>query len=377
MAPDQIDRILLPFRRSLLEHLLQIALIAGIPALATGIYASLRASIFYILALDLIAYAVLVVAYLVVKTHYRLGARLFVYIALLLGIVFLFTIGTGGATSLWLAAATVLATLLLERNQTYVVSAISCFAIAVASVFLARGELPWSMPFYGWLSVVGSLVVLVSVLSISIAYLFRRLAQSLLREQILNREVHHRVRNNLQLIESLLSIEAGAAQHQETLRTINLMIDRVSAIAHSFAHLRTDTEVLVVEVQDLFESLTIDQQQHGRPPVQLSVGVAPPTVALDTAIPLAVVAAEILAHHNTLGSEIEIHLSSHDRLFTTTVVDRRENGADRPPVPEIQMEIMQALISQINGAFTLHPAEEDRSTIAKIDCPLSLTSAVE
>jgi two-component sensor histidine kinase len=362
MSPKRVYEVLKPFRTQLLRVLLRVALAAAIPALITGIYAAVVASAIHILIVDILAYAILIVSYRLSLQRYHLSATAFVYAVLAIGITLVLSVGTEGASGLWLLASVILATILLDRNRAIVVAVLSVAAIVATTILLSLEMLPWSIPFHGWLAVAGSYVGIMIFLTISIAYLFERLAASVLQEQILNREVHHRVRNNLQVVESILSIESGAAIHGETKSVLSLMIDRVAALAHSFAHLRTDTEELVVDLRDLIDALGVDQQQRGRPPVSLNFGAIPATLPLDTAVPLAVVVAELFALFNRSGNALVLTVSKEETtLIVQLEATSRASDTEMLSVPDIQQQIMEALIGQIGGALQLRGADEART----------------
>lgn len=48
---------------------------------------------------------------------------------------------------------------------------------------------------------------------------------------LLLREVHHRVKNNLQVMASLMNLEAGRASHPEVKRIVRILQDRLRAVA--------------------------------------------------------------------------------------------------------------------------------------------------
>lgn len=117
------------------------------------------------------------------------------------------------------------------------------------------------------------------------------------QKSTLLRELHHRVKNNFQLVASLLSLEASAAQAAERAAVLRIQQGRVHAlaIAHRLAYASGDIgEVPLMElIREVVASLS-----HGAEPLDPGVEVAipadGPSVSLDTAVPVALLVTELL-----------------------------------------------------------------------------------
>ncbi|MBA3533046.1 MAG: sensor histidine kinase, partial [Ardenticatenales bacterium] len=82
----------------------------------------------------------------------------------------------------------------------------------------------------------GKRVRRVALITIHDATAARRKAQEKLVRQAMVQEIHHRVKNNLQTVASLLRMQARRAQHEETKQILNGSINRILSIAvvHEF-----------------------------------------------------------------------------------------------------------------------------------------------
>ncbi len=370
MYPQQVTEILAPFRQRLLQTLLRIALVVSLPALAAGVYASVRASSALLVVVDISAYLAFVLAYRLARPRYKIAAYITVWTVLLMALTFLFMLGTEGATMVWLTTATLLAAMLLERRDTVLVFSVAIVGVVVATVLLIHGMLPWSIAIYGWISVATSFLGVATFSALSVRYLSERLAQGVLNEQILNQELHHRVRNNLQMVESLLTIESSACREEETRKTLQLMIDRISAIAHTFDNLRAGTAALNVVTGALLEGLTAAQQQRGRPPVAIAITSLPETISLDDAVPLAVVIAELLSHCNVPHAQLVLSAESADNTVRFTISDRASFAVQCAPIAPIQREILEALTFQFQGTVHLPDSSQPTNEIS-VTIPVS------
>ncbi len=116
-----------------------------------------------------------------------------------------------------------------------------------------------------------------------------RLARSLAEKDILLKEVHHRVKNNLQVIASLLHMQAGNSQNPELAAALRDSQNRVESMALIHEQLYESGDLREVDVahnaamliSHLFHSFGIDPARvTGRvqmEPLLLSVGQAIPT----------------------------------------------------------------------------------------------------
>ncbi len=128
----------------------------------------------------------------------------------------------------------------------------------------------------------------------------------------LTREVHHRVKNNLQIVASLLSIQARDTTDAAVGRAYSAVQARVGALALVHRWMYDDDTARGVDLRALATDLCASLEQA----VAVSEGVAPRIrcdiarfiVAQDTAVPLAFLITELvtLAAHATAPQSAEI-----------------------------------------------------------------------
>jgi len=123
----------------------------------------------------------------------------------------------------------------------------------------------------------------------------RRLDRLLLSKDAAIREVHHRVKNNLQTISSLLSLQArrlAVGEGREALREAERRV-RSIALVHEVLSRDPGDEVPFAEIVDRLVQMAEDSVVTPQP-VQIAVSGDLGDVAADVATPLAVTLAEIL-----------------------------------------------------------------------------------
>jgi two-component sensor histidine kinase len=187
------------------------------------------------------------------------------------------------------------------------------------------------------------------------------------QKSTLLRELHHRVKNNFQLVASLLSLEASAAQPAERAAVLRVQQGRVHAlaIAHRLAYASGDIgEVPLMElIREVVASLS-----HGVEPLdpmaEIEIPPEGPSVSLDTAVPVALLVTEILrpALEASVGK-------GQLRLCVARAGDRLEVTLDG------RLGERNALSERLVGAFTrqlgatLTREEEERRTVLSVPLP--------
>lgn len=112
---------------------------------------------------------------------------------------------------------------------------------------------------------------------------------------VLIKEVHHRVKNNLQLMSSILSMQARTAPNNETRSALRKVQDRLASLAAVHRGLYETPQVSQVRVDTLLDDLLRQLATLGEgadTPLDVDYQFKPVTLVPDQAGPLAMLAAE-------------------------------------------------------------------------------------
>ncbi len=216
----------------------------------------------------------------------------------------------------------------------------------------------------------------------------RRRDRLLLTKDATIREVHHRVKNNLQTISSLLRLQARRLDDTEAAgRTALLEAERrIRAIALVHDILARDAteqvpfeEIVAALVNMIRETSTISV------PVMIEVVGGLGDVAAEVATPLAVAIAELLQNAvehafpepwQGKGARVELVLEEQPALFRVVV---RDNGCGLPEGFDIDrtrslgLSIVRDLVrSQLSGTIKM---ETDDGTIVRLEIPAGRRAA--
>jgi two-component sensor histidine kinase/PAS domain-containing protein len=156
-----------------------------------------------------------------------------------------------------------------------------------------------------------------------------RLTAALDETQTLLMEVHHRVKNNLQVVWSLVQLEAMQIDHPAARQRMEIIGQRINVMGRIHEQVYSQKEFaridFALQLRSLAERL---KDTHGRPEeIRLAVSGERLFCSLDTAIPLALIANEIIS--NAVGhafppesrGTIRVDLRTHAEGAALTVAD--------------------------------------------------------
>ena len=198
---------------------------------------------------------------------------------------------------------------------------------------------------------------------------------SLLEKEIMLKEIHHRVKNNLQVISSLLNMQSSYLQDEKAKEMLQNSIDRVSTMAKIHTMLYQSTDLARIDfggfIRDLVARL---QQTYGiaKSPIALHVNVADVSMTIEKSIPCGLILNELvsnaLKHAFPEGKHggINISMTTAGDRFVLTVQD---NGIGFPPsidfhnTRSLGLELVRLLVTQLNGDIDLEVGGGSKFTI--------------
>ncbi len=186
---------------------------------------------------------------------------------------------------------------------------------------------------------------------------------SLREKEVLLKEIHHRVKNNLQIISSLLNLQSKSVNDPNALAAIAEGRERIFAIALIHQKLYQDSNFAILHfreyLQDLLENL---KQTYVKSDQEISFEIHAPELDLnmDTAVPLGLIICELvtnsLKHGFRLAASGEVHISIEPGEGAYQL-DYRDDGVglatgmDFPQEGSLGAEIILALTEQLEGTI--------------------------
>ena len=201
--------------------------------------------------------------------------------------------------------------------------------------------------------------------------------------EVLLREVHHRVKNNLQVVASLVNLQSGTVHDQAALAALRQMRSRVEALA--LVHRRLydgGGDLRTVAAADYLGELAA--LLEGSYAWAADVAVEPDVAAgvaldADTAVPLGLAAAELVAnafeHAFPVGGAGRVRLALEEtgpgrlRLVIEDDGAGLPPGLDAPPGGSLGLQLAADLALQLGGRFEMGPSERLGGARFALDFP--------
>lgn len=190
-----------------------------------------------------------------------------------------------------------------------------------------------------------------------------RLAKALGEREVLNREVHHRVKNNLQVVTSLLNLQASGLDdgpvRDEFLRG-KQRIDTIALVHHKLYALK---DLRNVDLALFFGALTKATAEYNEPQshtVSFDVDTQGLKCDQDTAIGLGMILCELMsnafrhAFPYATGGHIDVQVQAVEGDLHRLVVKDNGKGIDPGSMSgqgKLGLEIVEALADQLDGSF--------------------------
>ena len=180
--------------------------------------------------------------------------------------------------------------------------------------------------------------------------------------QVLVKEIHHRVKNNLQIISSLMSLQKSTVSDERLMQVLNESKMRVEAIALIHQKLYQDDKVNYVDFHSYLEELLEMQRRLGRD-VKCDLEASTAVLNLDVAVPLGLVISELITNAMKHGfkdindPKLKVKLEEHNGQYHLRVKD---NGVGLPHDFTLEnptsfgSEIIVALTNQIDAEIEFH-----------------------
>ena len=194
------------------------------------------------------------------------------------------------------------------------------------------------------------------------------------------REIHHRVKNNLQTVAALLRLQARRISSPEAKGALTDAMKRVAAIAvvHEILSQAFDTSVKFDDVADRLLRMVVDVAATGEP-VQLrregTFGFVPADVATSLSLVLTELCQNAIEHG--LGQQPGVVWVNPRQADGRLVVEVTNEGEPLPPdfelgtTSSLGLSIVTTLVDDLGGEFTLSSSDSTVGTVARVSIPLA------
>jgi PAS domain S-box-containing protein len=192
-----------------------------------------------------------------------------------------------------------------------------------------------------------------------------RLETSLREKEVIIKEVHHRVKNNMQVISGFLLLQSNYIDDPASIEKLNECQRRVRTMALVHEKLYQSDSLEFINTNDYIRSLIADLKDSYLldTSVDISVNIEQVNINLDTAIPIGLIINELVTNalKHAFGDRpggkvtVDLHLGT-DHWFTLIVQD---DGAGLPPdfdsrtMESLGMQLVHILTRQLGGEINV------------------------
>ena len=180
-------------------------------------------------------------------------------------------------------------------------------------------------------------------------------------KEVLLREVHHRVKNNLQAMWGMIQVERSRLKDQEARDRLALVADRISVLGRIHQQLYTSGNFAEVNMGEHIDELCRNlAEASGRRDLTIEVDVEALRLGLEIALPVGLIVNEIVS--NSLrhafpegrGGQIRVSLrrQSSERIVLSVSDDGIGVDEGKTEPRGIGLTLVQALADQIEGTIS-------------------------
>lgn len=187
---------------------------------------------------------------------------------------------------------------------------------------------------------------------------------SLHEKEVLLREIHHRVKNNLQITSSLLRLQARSIDDPRARELFDSTQSRIRSIALVHEKLYQSTNLAAIDFADYLRTLAdllLRSYTAASSAIELRVNAEPLPLSVETAVPCGLIANELLSnaikHAFPQGTgTIEVTLAQSEGMADLVIAD---NGVGLPESVGFEghdtlgLQLVRQLATQIDAAIDI------------------------
>jgi PAS domain S-box-containing protein len=173
-------------------------------------------------------------------------------------------------------------------------------------------------------------------------------------------EVDHRVKNNLQMISSLIVMQSRTIKDEATKRSLTTMLERIEALSTVHRRLYQSKDVSKFDVSDFARDLVTDLlTASGRSEIRSTLDLEPIVISADKATPVALMVNELVTNalkhafregpDGTVAGSIGIKMRQPDGHFNIEVSDDGVGMADARGDASFGMRLIKSLARQLRA----------------------------
>ena len=212
----------------------------------------------------------------------------------------------------------------------------------------------------------------------------QRLQEAIERQQTLIREINHRVKNSLQLVSSVLHLQAQSTSESTLVQALQEASARVTAVARVHERLYRNSDIRVVDLSSYLADVCGDLGQVVSPSTIDFRASGPVRIPTDRAVYIALLVGELVtnaakhAYSSKNPGTITVRLNLEESTSVAVMVS--DNGVGLPDGFDVVegggfgMRIVRAFLQPLDAQIHIH--RKDSGTEFAVRFPLDLPLSV-
>jgi two-component sensor histidine kinase len=196
-----------------------------------------------------------------------------------------------------------------------------------------------------------------------------QIARALEEKEVLLKEIHHRVKNNLQVISSLLALQSEALADPRARDLLADSQNRVRAMAMIHEKLYQSPDLARVQFDEYVSSLAaslVRSHAHTDGAPELRTELDPVSLSINAAVPCGLILNELVsnalkhAFRDGRRGWIQVRLKIEPRGYSLTVADNGTGlplGVDGGPSGSLGLQLVDMLARQLKATLTVGSVE--------------------
>lgn len=211
-----------------------------------------------------------------------------------------------------------------------------------------------------------------------------RLQRATRQQDLLIREIHHRVKNNLQIVASLLNLQANRIKLPEAKQEFHLVRDRVRSLATLHRYLYPEGGLSSLDIRAFLEELASQiftaNNHANRGRISLSLDIHDIPVTPDQAVPLSLIVTEIVtnalryAFPDTRTGSVSIQLHRQEDQALLVIQDDGvglafPDGSDNDKREGIGLQLVRGFARQLGASLQI---SSETGTVYRLAFPVNV-----
>lgn len=214
----------------------------------------------------------------------------------------------------------------------------------------------------------GSILIVIFGLCITF-YLFQKIKRKNRQIETLMRELHHRVKNNLQVISSLLGLQSSKLSDINAQKAVEEGKERIRAMSLIHQKLYQQSDISSVNIKEYLETLVLEIcDSYGfKDKVAIEIDVPEVPMDVDISMPLGLIVNELVSNTFKYAfNEVQQPLLSLEMNINATSdyqVVIKDNGKGLPPDFDIErassfgLKLVKLLVQQLRGKLAIDQSD--------------------